>query len=245
MNKRVIGIFAALAALALIAVVLGVVFVIGDVEVQPDVSFALSAEESAKIVNDSKIVVRGSIFSLDEQIAKDNVERNNPTIKVTDIVRKAPNKVCINVTRRVAVYAAATADGKYATIDGDLKIVEVIDTLRDDAFLCVIGGLTLADPHSGETLEGYDFLKDVYRAARGMSFKDKRFGTFFPTVRKDGGQAMLTTNTGVTLCVYIGQDVEPMMRGAYNAYLSSEPKRYFGYWRYTDAGWRHFDALSA
>lgn len=243
MNKRTIVIFASLAAVVVIAVILCVLFVIGEVIVQPDVSFELSAQESAKIIQDSKIVVHSSIFGLDEEIAARNIESKNPKIKVTDIVRKAPNKVCINITRRVPVFYAAVSEGGYALIDGELHIVELSDSLEEDAFLCRIEGKMLSDAIEGGVVNDLSVLQDVYRAARGMSFKDKRFGTFFPSIGCDGKQVLLTTNTGAVLCVNAAGEIETMMRGAYNAYLSSQEKRYGGYWYYTASGWMHADTL--
>ncbi len=250
MNKRLIAIFASLAAVVVLVVLSCVIFIIGDVTVRLSVGMESSPELREKIIQDSKIAKYSSIFGLSEEKATANIESANPSIRVLDIERKAPNVVQINVAYRTPMLCALTREGVYALLDRDLKVIRIVDAPQTQDWGSRWNGVTLQDAREGVFIAEYDWLKALLGAAEQVGLSKQRFGAFIVELHTDETTAYLLTNTGATLCVYKNADAAQaaqLLRGAYNAYLNAQGetahRRDGGYWRLGAAGWEWTPAL--
>ncbi len=139
MNKRLIIAFICLVVIAIPIIVISAVFTVGSIDVIA-IGDGFEYDEEA-IIENTGIKLGSSIFTVSEKKAIDNVESKDPTIKVVNIERIFPNKVVLNIVKRIPIVAIKTKDA-YALIDREMRVVEITDTLagRD---LVIYEGYTL------------------------------------------------------------------------------------------------------
>lgn len=238
MNKRLIIIFVCLAVFVLTVVLGAVVFTVSDIQVlaagDNDSEF-----DKAKIVTDSGIKHKISIFTVNEKKAIENIEKNNPYVKVISIERVFPNKVHINISKRIGILAMELSDGNnYAIIDRELKILEII--AKNDINLyeyTLINGYILKSENT-DTLAG-NFLsldvlqiKNLYDTVQGMEnvgFVNERFTAFTYSIdMSDPKYIVYYTRKGIKLAARTNTNVEikEQIRTLYSKFdsLSDEDK---------------------
>ena len=120
MNKKLLAVIISVSAVVILIIVLGVTFTIRNVTIGTTSTLTLSEEEENALILDSGIVMKSSIFSVDEETVIKNIENKHPTIKVISVERKFPNTVCVNMSNRVPVYVIGMQDGTYAVLDREL-----------------------------------------------------------------------------------------------------------------------------
>ena len=225
MNKRLIGLFVAVAAVVVIVVVCCVMFVIDDVTVTAVSGMQLSDEEASSIVADSGIEKGSGIFSVDESAAINAIEKNNPAIRVIAVERVFPNDVDIRVARRTGV-VAIPIDGsdRYAVVDRDLKIVSIaypdgVDSLAVvDNFIVAGDDETLLGSFLTESAAGW--LGQVIEGAEMSYLVQTRFGKMFPSVRyrPEENRVILVTVKGCAVEIPLDGDIATMFNYAWNYY---------------------------
>lgn len=242
MNKRLTIIFISLAVVVLLVVLSCVIFIIGDVQVETTSDLTLTDEQKASIVNDSQITKYSSIFALSEEKASEYIEIKNPPLKVVMIERKAPNKVVINMTGRIGIFAVAT-EGGYAVLDRDLKRIDNVEDI-EGRFLCLAGGIDLSNVGVGQFLDN-DKLVVMIRAAEEVSFVGARFGAFFTNMQVGATYVDLTTNTGVIFRLNSSDNIGTILKQCYNYYLNatSDAQKSSGYIYLSDSGFRYASYL--
>lgn len=245
MNKRLLGIFIAVAVAVVVIVVCCVMFLIGSVEVRTTDNLTLDDETVNAIISQSGIEKGESVFAIDENASVSAVEKANPYLKVVDIERKFPNKVVIYIAQRTPLMAIALEDKEngelYAVVDSELKILAVVQ--KDGiAGLTYVNNFTVA---GGEEIAGSfvgdmsDWLKGIVEGAQSVSFVAGRFTDFVERI--DFGQINVSvkTNTGVSFVLKNVADIDDMFVGAYRFYstLATEEQRRSGFISLTDSGW--------
>lgn len=207
MNKRIIALFCSLVAVVVIIVVMAITFTVGEVSVETTANIELNSKEKSDIIYDSKIVEHSSVFSLDEKIAISNIELCNPQLKVLSIERIFPNKVRINITKRVPILSLQLKDGTFALVDRELKVVQIVDTI-EEAYISPIIGINLDTIQSGAFITTIDWLKSIIQSAEELSFVNERFSTFITSVEYQAFASeekpnliILKTNTGVSFAI--------------------------------------------
>lgn len=246
MNKRLLGIFIAVAVAVVVIVVCCVMFLTGSVEVRTTDNLTLDDETVNAIMSQSGIKKGDSVFAIDESSAVSAVEKANPTLKVVDIERKFPNKVIIYIASRTPLMAIAFEnDGEgeqlYAVVDDELKILRTA-TQNEIAGLTLVGNFTVA---GGEESVGSfitdksDWLAGVVKGAQRVSFVSSRFTDFIKSIEFGQINISVKTNTGVTLVLKNVSDISDMFVGAYTYYstLTGEEQRRSGFISLTDSGW--------
>ena len=246
MNKRLLGIFIAVAVAVVVIVVCCVMFLTGSVEVRTAGNLALDDGTVNAIILQSGISKGDSIFAIDESAATASVEKANPTLQVVDIERKFPNKVVIYIAERTPLMAIAlepsgNGETKYAVVDGDLKILDVV-SVDGTAGLTTVSNFTLAGDEESVgsfVTEKSAWLKGIVEGAKKVSFVESRFTSFVKDVRYGQTRVYVTTNTGVTFVLRNVEDTDDMFVGAYTYYntLTSEDQRRGGYIYLADIGW--------
>lgn len=246
MNKRLLGIFIAVAVAVVVIVVCCVMFLTGSVEVRTTSELTLDDATVNSIVSASGISKGESIFAIDEDAAISAVEKAHPTLKVVDVERKFPNKVVIYVAGRTPLMAVAfepqeSGEQLYAVVDGDLKILQVVSASG-------IEGLTLVENFTvagGEETAGSfiteksDWLKGIVAGAEKVSFVSGRFTAFVKSIRFGQTRVYVTTNTGVVFVLKNVAEIKDMFVNAYTYYntLTDEAQRRSGYIYLSDIGW--------
>ncbi|MEG2675690.1 MAG: FtsQ-type POTRA domain-containing protein [Clostridia bacterium] len=247
MNKRIVGIFCGLLAVVVLVVLCCVIFVVGSVSVQTTAELELSAEMNAKILQDSNIVKYSSIFGISEEKAIENIEKNNPMLKVVLIERKFPNKVVINVATRVEMLAIAMENGKFAILDRELKILEIVDVLDSKKILSRVENFVIPqDAQVGTFVENASWLKKVILGAERISFLNQRFAVFFPKMEYQEKKIILHTNSGVKFAINSANsdDISTLISYAYSFFTEKAMDKNSGYIVLQDKGWTWLPKIS-
>ena len=217
MNKRLLGIFIAVAVAVVVIVVCCVMFLTGSVEVRTTDNLTLEDETVNAIITQSGIRKGESVFAIDESEAVNAVEKANPTLKVVDIERKFPNNVYIYVTDRTGVFSLRLADGRYAVLDRELKVTEIL--AENDDKLCILDGVAVTNVKEGYVLDDSQILLTMMKGAERCSFINARYYSFIRKTQVLDKEIWLTTNTGVIICLPISSNIDQSMINAYGYYL--------------------------
>lgn len=217
MHKRLLIIFGIIATVVLLAVLLYIVFAVGNVSVNTTNNIALTEQQKSDIVKLSGIKSGNNIFAIDEDIAIENIEISYPKLKVLSIERKFPNNVYIYVTDRTGVLSLRLADGRYAVLDRELKVTEIL--AENDDKLCVLDGVAVTNVKEGYVLDDSQILLTMMKGAERCSFINARYYSFIRKTQVLDKEIWLTTNTGVIICLPISSNIDQSMINAYGYYL--------------------------
>ncbi len=209
MSKKLVGIIITIVVVAVLITVACLVFMINGIEVESASDTVLTSTDIDSIIEDSKIVNHSSVFGVDEEIATSNIEALHPYVKVISIERKFPSKVCINVSKRTAVFAYPIEDGStYALLDREMKVLEIVSDLNEyknqNKYVTVLSGASSTAVQTGTflTLPWLSNILSVAEKLDNIHFINKRFATFIPEIKYvengENSYYFLTTNTGVT-----------------------------------------------
>lgn len=213
MNKRLIIAFICLVVIAIPIIVVSAVFTVGSIDVIA-IGDGFEFDKTA-IVDDTGIKIGSSIFTISEKKAINNVEVNNPTIKVVNIERIFPNKVVLNIVKRIPIVAIKTKDA-YALIDREMRVVEITDTLlgRD---LVIYEGYTL--DHEGKTLNGIIdlpknnlgvyILDEIVKGFEAKQYVNSRLPAIVRSVSVNYNSSVASINieTGTTFEIFVNSNV--------------------------------------
>lgn len=215
-SKVVIGIFIALILVVLTIVLLTfTVFIVRDVTVEAEVSSHLIDE--AKIIESSGLTKGTNIISISKSKIISNIEKDNPYVEVTNVVRDFPSKVIIHATVRTGIMLLPSEDDtSAAVIDSSAKVLNVVSAADADKFgVTTLSGIAFKVPPEGVismvgsvasfTNESCgSMLKSICAAAAdpALDVSGTSFRTFFKSidfVTGEGITAYVKTNKGVTL----------------------------------------------
>lgn len=70
-----------------------------------------------------------SVLFLDTQESIESIEKKNPYVKVEQVIRKFPNKLCVYISERVPKYRAVDEElpNKWYILDDEFKVLEFVD----------------------------------------------------------------------------------------------------------------------
>lgn len=246
MNKRLLGIFIAVAVAVIVIVVCCVMFLTGSVEVRTTNNLSLDDETVNAIISQSGIKKGESVFAIDENAAVSAVEKANPMLKVVDIERKFPNKVLIYIAERTPIMAIAfepqeNGEELYAIVDNELKILRTASA-DEISGLTLVSNFTIAGGEESVGSFAGDksaWLSGLVEGAQKVSFVSTRFTDFIKRIDYGQINVSVRTNTGVTLVLKNVEEIDDMFVGAYTYYstLTSEEQRRSGFISLTDSGW--------
>ena len=215
-SKTVIAIFVALILVVLTIILLAfTVFIVRDVEVEAAVSSHLIDVD--KIVESSDLSRGDSIISINKSRVIANIEKENPYVEITNIVRDFPSKVIIYATVRTGIMTVPSEDGNIAAIiDSTAKVLNVVSAAdAEKAGVTAVKGVCFKVPEDGAlSLIGSTvsftnescgtMLKSIAAAAAdpALDIAGTGFRTFFKSIEfvaGEGIKAYVKTNKGVTL----------------------------------------------
>ena len=247
MNKRLLGIFIAVAVAVVVIVVCCVMFLTGSVEVRTTDNLTLDDETVNAVIATSGIKKGSSVFAIDENASADAVEKAYPSYKVVSIERKFPNKVVLYIALRTPLMAIALEPSEeggeelFAIVDNELKILSVTNS-EGITGLTFVGNFTIAGDETSVgsfVADKSEWLQGIVKGAEKVSFVSSRFTDFVKRI--DFGQINVNvkTNTGVTFVLKNVSGINEMFVGAYTFYsnYASETMRKSGFISLTDSGW--------
>lgn len=80
-----------------------------------------------KVKEDGEFNYKKSVLFTNTKESVDRIEKENPYVKVRQVIRKFPNKICIYISERVPRYRVAdsTISGQWYILDDDFKVLDI------------------------------------------------------------------------------------------------------------------------
>ncbi len=210
-NKTLAVVLVILFVLALLIVLGQSVFRVGKVElVAHTTTHYLSTLTEDSVLSGSKLDKGKSVFLLDRDDYKANLEASQPYIQVLAIEVVWPNTVKFHYAERVEIYALQLSDGYYAYLDENFKVLRVSQaefnsTQQNCILLNQSLDKTVLDVHAGDFLNKDDFadfvgLVEAY-ASLGYSLTqmESMISSLSITTDDDGRKLNIQTFLGVNI----------------------------------------------
>jgi len=124
MNKRLVVLISLFAFIVLIIVLSSTVFSLRTVQVN-FLSTTSYLENEADIVSSASFSYGESIFFIDREVYINELEQNNPYIKIVSLEIVFPNRLIIHAVERNEMYAFKLSDNTYAVTDDELKVLSI------------------------------------------------------------------------------------------------------------------------
>ena len=124
MNKRLIVLISFFAFIVLIIVLSSTVFSLRTVQVN-FLSTTNYLENEIDIISSANFSYGESIFFIDREVYTNEIEQNNPYIKVVSLEVVFPNRLIIHAVERNEMYAFKLSDNSYAITDDELKVLSI------------------------------------------------------------------------------------------------------------------------
>ena len=83
-----------------------------------------------KVKNSGEFNYKASVLFLDTQKSVDKIEKEHPYVKVHQVLRKFPNKLCIYIEERIPKYRVKDTElsNKWYILDDEFKVLEFVTT---------------------------------------------------------------------------------------------------------------------
>lgn len=128
-----------LGLILVIVILIFTLFAVRKVEIDfKNQSTIFSGEAQENIANNSAIPIGASIFTLNKTYIKDQLEKDNPYLKVVNIESVFPNKIIIHCAEREETYAVKAGESKYFICDADFKVLNIQAHYRDDQYNAIL-----------------------------------------------------------------------------------------------------------
>lgn len=229
MTKKKLTLFICLLVVALLLVLNGTLFVVRDIEVidyrgeQTGMDKQLIAEYAG--------ITGKNIFTVSEKIAKENVEKMMPYVKVEDIVRKFPWSVEIVVSMRVDIIAIKNSDNGYAIIDKDGVVMKNTATLDEFEPIAVFNTETPVTAAIGQvigldtsTLNRIKQIVTTFEQMGDAGYRYKNFCRVVETITFEDVSVSIKMREGATLVYDSDEDATNKLH-ALVSYLNSHPEK--------------------
>lgn len=207
-NKKLIIIFSVVCVLTLLVVLNSVVFSVQHID-----AYCYNADDrelETTVVSNAGLKKGKSIFTVKEDKVISAVEHNVSNVRVRNIERKFPNRVCINYVK-IFPYLELHRDGKYYVCGNDARIMQIGDAAANaETIIELKSDAPLSDAQIGDYLfrEGDDDLRIVTEILSTL----ERFGYHQNMVEmirlidiRKAGYAYIRMESGVTVKM-IGTD---------------------------------------
>lgn len=134
-NARLLIILGLFVFITATIVLTSTVFTLNTVEIGwLSTTKVLNNTTDADIIESANFQKGESVFALNKEQYKKNLEKNNPYIKVINLEIKFPNKLKVSVVEREELYALVVANPKavggssYVYLDYDLKVLKIVNS---------------------------------------------------------------------------------------------------------------------
>lgn len=243
-NGRIIA-FVVIVAFIVVFVLLNMtVLTVSEVKVQNEVYSDYI--DKAAIIESSGIKHNQNIFLLNESNATLAIEEAFPYLEVVTIERKFPSTVVIYVDMRTPVMSIAVLNTpeRYAIVDTDLKILDVVDRNSDLYRMAThINNVSVTTPTVGATLDtSYATNRCLQQIGYVTDNEQLQFWHFISSITIENSVAYVTLRTGVVIRLdgIDTIDVQAHLRYALELYRTFDEQDYHrrtGYIYFGDKGW--------
>ncbi len=230
-NGRIVAFIAVVVVIVVFVLLNMTVFTVSSITVQNEV-YSDYIDKTA-IIDSSKIEHGQNIFLLNENNARLRVEESFPYLEVVTIERKFPSSVIIHVNMRTPVMSIAVAgvNEKFAIIDTDLKILDVVG-IDDDLYKMATHinvGNKVVSPTVGAYLDDTDPINACLKQIGYVSDNEQlQFWHFFSSITIENATAYVTLRTGVVVRIdnIDSVDVKQHLRVALELYKTFDEQDY-------------------
>ena len=220
-NKTLAVVLCVVFALVLVVALGHSIFSVGQVElVAHTTTNHLSSLNESTVLSSSKLNKGKSVFLLDRQDYIDNLERNQPYIKVLALEVAWPNTVKFHFAEREELFAIALNDDAYVYVDEDFKVLRVVNSgfVSTQQNPILVGNVL--DVDSAQINAG-DFLdKDKFFDYLGLSEAYKALGYTIGDMRSMLNNVSVATNTDgdlLSINTYLGVKINILNAGYYTS----------------------------
>lgn len=127
-NKSLVIILSVLAFIVLLVILSSTIFCLKTVEVTFYSNTINLTDKESEIIESGKFKYNASIFFINKNKYKKNIEEANPYIKVINIETNFPNKLTINCIERNELFAVKSYENNtlngYMILDDELKVLK-------------------------------------------------------------------------------------------------------------------------
>ncbi len=95
-------------------------------------------ESKESIANNSAIKKGTSVFALSKKEITNQLERDNPYLKIINIETVFPNKIIIHCAEREETYAVKASETKYFICDADFKVLNITTTYYNEQYNSIL-----------------------------------------------------------------------------------------------------------
>ena len=162
-NKRLTIILIILIFLTVFVVLSSAIFSLKIVELNflSDIDVLTGQEEH--IIDGGNFRYNENIFFSNKTNYVNNLEKNNPYLKVINLETKFPNKILINAVERNECFVIKLSNNKYAVVDEDMKVLKLLDVYNNTTS----NGIAILNSELKEQLltdgDFFDVSNDYYK----------------------------------------------------------------------------------
>lgn len=167
-KKGLIILFGAIGLLLLCVILSFTLFRVHSVklEFQNETDIFASEESKDKVIKSSGISYSTPIFGVNKTQMVQNLEKENPYIKVVNIETVFPNRLVVHCAQREETFAIKIGEMLYYIVDDELKILDIkrqSDYISSNINASLLSGATVLNPSAdkGEFLHLGDGEEDV------------------------------------------------------------------------------------
>ncbi len=171
--KRLIIILGSLFSLIVLCTILSfTLFKVNKIEFdfENSTSIFASIEKQTEVIKSADINTKIPIFTLNKKYIKNNLESNNPYLKVINIETVFPNKLILHCAEREELFCIKSRDNLYFICDEELKILNIqqsYSNLQTNAVLVNDVDILNTGASVGDFLElysGQELIKNISSA---------------------------------------------------------------------------------
>ena len=160
-TKRLIIILSIIAVFVVVVVLSSTVFTLKKVEINfydkndvliedNDTLQHFSQESIKSIIDSGKFKFGRNMFLLKKKGYYSQLESANPYLKVIDITAKFPDTLIVKVVEREEFYYTNLSNGKSAILDGELKVLSIVNSADIDPYNYVYVDMDLTEAVAGK-----------------------------------------------------------------------------------------------
>lgn len=244
-TKRLIILISVIAVIVLLVVLNSTVFTLKKVEINfydkndqliEDNNTLTHFDQSSiqQIISSADFKFGKNMFLIKKKPYIDALEKNNAYLKVIDITSVFPNKLVVKVVEREDFYSVNLDNGKYAILDGELKVLNIVDSL--DKYSTISSSIDVDNVEIGSFINFTDeqkILKQVQTYLYNCTFDTPKAIAFieginvnFDYMTDNPTQDCLWLNIQTRKTNALGDNVAGVKLSIENASLNLEEKIY-------------------
>ncbi len=211
--KRLLKLFIALSVIVIVVVLSSTVFTLKDVELcfydsrnnlveDYDTLSHFNDEDVQDIIDSGNFGFGKSIFFLERQKNIDRIEKEHPYIKVIGISATFPDGFRIKAVERKPMYSIHLSTGRYAICDGELKVLEIKDTVDSYDYIALTN-MGIENQVPGNFIRGDNDIKRLKKLASEFKANKYNLNSSIKYFQAIGMYEGYRTNDSTSKCTWL------------------------------------------